>query len=90
MYEIKYSGKMKKDMKTCQKRGYDFQLFEKILEKLMKPEPLEIRNRDHELRGNYIGSRECHISPDWLLIYRYNGECLELFRTGTHAELFQR
>ncbi len=88
MYELKYSGKIKKDMKTCQKRGYDFRLFENVLEKLMKPEPLEAKNKPHDLKGNYKGFRECHISPDWLLIYRYNGEYLELSRTGTHADLF--
>ncbi|WP_330554323.1 type II toxin-antitoxin system RelE/ParE family toxin [Schaedlerella arabinosiphila] len=64
MYNLKYSGKMKKDIKLCQKRGYDFQLFEVILEKLMKPEPLDIKNKDHDLRGEYKGFRECHISPD--------------------------
>lgn len=88
MYELKYSGKIKKDMKVCQKRGCDFRLFEDILEKLMKPEPLDIKNKDHNLNGNYAGFRECHISPDWLLIYRYNGEYLELSRTGTHSDLF--
>ena len=90
MYNLKYSGKMKKDIKLCQKRGYDFQLFEVILEKLMKPEPLDIKNKDHDLRGEYKGFRECHISPDWLLIYRYNGEFLELSRTGTHSDLFKK
>ncbi len=88
MYELKYSGKIKKDIKTCQKRGYDFRLFEIILEKLMKPEPLAVKNKDHSLAGNYKGFRECHISPDWRLIYRYNGEYLELSRTGTHSDLF--
>ena len=88
MYELKYSGKIKKDIKTCQKRGYDFRLFEIILEKLMKPEPLAVKNKDHSLAGNYKGFRECHISPDWLLIYRYNGEYLEISRTGTHSDLF--
>lgn len=51
MYILKYSGKIKKDIKLCQKRGYDFQLFEFVLEKLMKPEPLDIKNKDHDLRG---------------------------------------
>ncbi len=88
MLKIKYSGKMKKDLKTCQKRGYDFTLLEHILEKLQTPEPLDIKNRDHNLKGNYTGFRECHISSDWLLIYRYGDGCLELSRTGTHADLF--
>ena len=71
MYILKYSGKIKKDIKLRQKRGYDFQLFEFVLEKLMKPGPLDIKNKDHDLRGEYKGFRECHISPDWLLIYRF-------------------
>ncbi len=89
MYELKYSGKFKKDMKTCQKRSYDFQLLEDILEKLMKPEPLEFKNKDHDLKGEFKGFRECHISPDWLLIYRYSSGYLELSRTGTHSDLFR-
>lgn len=88
MYQLKYSSKIKKDIKLCQKRGYDFRLFENILEKLMKPEPLEVRNKEHDLKGKYKGFKECHITPDWLLIYRYNGEYLELSRTGTHSDLF--
>lgn len=88
MYILKYSGKIKKDIKLRQKRGYDFQLFEFVLEKLMKPEPLDIKNKDHDLKGEYKGFKECHISPDWLLIYRYNGDYLELSRTGTHSDLF--
>ena len=51
MYILKYSGKIKKDIKLRQKRGYHFQLFEFVLEKLMKPEPLDIKNKDHDLRG---------------------------------------
>lgn len=54
----------------------------------MKPGPLDIKNKDHDLRGEYKGFRECHISPDWLLIYRYNGDYLKLSRTGTHSDLF--
>lgn len=88
MLKIKYSAKMKKDLKVCQKRGYHFSLFEKIVDKLRIPEPLEFKNKEHDLKGNYKGYRECHISPDWLLIYRQNGEYLELYRTGTHSDLF--
>lgn len=71
------------------KRGFDFSLLEKVIEKLMIPEPLEMKNKDHNLSGNYAGFRECHISPDWLLIYRHNGKYLELYRTGTHSDLFR-
>ena len=56
----------------------------------MIPEPLQEKNRDHNLTGNYVGYRECHILSDWLLIYRYNGEYLELARTETHADLFNK
>lgn len=88
MLKIKFSGKMKKDLKTCLKRGFNLSLFENIVDKLQVPEPLELKNKDHNLKGNYSGYRECHISPDWLLIYRQNGEYLELYRTGTHSDLF--
>lgn len=88
MYKIKYSGKIKKDIKICQKRKYNFSELEKVIEKLLIPEPLEDRNREHNLSGNYAGFRECHIAPDWLLIYRYDGDYLELVRTGIHSDLF--
>ncbi len=90
MLKIKFSSKIKKDIKTCQKRKYDFSLFEKVIETLQIPEPLEGKYQDHNLSGNYSGFRECHILPDWLLIYRQNEEFLELFRTGTHSDLFRK
>lgn len=62
MYILKYSGKIKKDIKLRQKRGYDFQLFEFVLEKLMKPEPLDIKNKDHDLRGGNTKDSENVIS----------------------------
>ena len=68
MLKIKYSGKIKKDLKICQKRQYDFSLLEKILDKLQIPEPLDDKNKDHPLKGNFKDYRECHIMPDWLLI----------------------
>ncbi len=88
MLKIKYSGKIKKDLKICQKRQYDFSLLEKILDKLQIPEPLDDKNKDHPLKGNFKDYRECHIMPDWLLIYRQDNEYLELYRTGTHSDLF--
>ena len=90
MYAIRYTGKMKKDIKTCQKRNYNLALLEKVIASLMIPEPLQEKNRDHNLSGNYAGYRECHILPDWLLIYRYDGDYLELVRTGTHSDLFSK
>lgn len=90
MYAIRYTGKMKKDIKTYQKRNYNLALLEKVIALLMIPEPLQEKNRDHNLSGNYAGYRECHILPDWLLIYRYDGDFLELVRTGTHSDLFNK
>jgi len=89
MLKIKYSGKIKKDLKTCKKRNYDFTLLENIIDKLQIPEPLEAKNKDHQLKGNFKDFRECHITPDWLLIYQQNDEYLELYRTGTHSDLLE-
>lgn len=88
MLKIKYSAKFKKDLKTCQKRGYNFSLLEKVLSKLQINGILYIKNKDYNLKGSYTGYRECHITPDWLLIYRQHGEYLELYKTGTHSDLF--
>ena len=74
--------------KKCVKRGLDMNLLKAIVKTLAIPEPLDIKNKDHNLTGNYAGFKECHIMPDWLLIYRYNEEYLELVRTGTHSDLF--
>lgn len=76
MYDLKYIGRFKKDLKTCQKRGYNLQFLKNIVNTLRMPEPLEVKNKPHDLKGNYNGFKECHIMPDWLLIYRYNGEYL--------------
>ena len=88
MLKVKDSGQFKKDYKKCVKRGLDMNLLKAAVSTLSIPEPLDAKKRDHNLTGNYAGFRECHILPDWLLIYRYNGEYLELARTGTHADLF--
>ena len=75
---------------THKKRGLDFDLLEEVVDQLAKCVPLPEKNRDHALTGDYIGFRECHVAPDWLLIYRVEDEELELFlfRTGTHSDLF--
>ncbi|MDE5718525.1 MAG: type II toxin-antitoxin system YafQ family toxin [Lachnospiraceae bacterium] len=72
------------------KRGYDIKLLEDVINKLASGVPLPKRNHDHNLSGEYFGCRECHITPDWLLIYEIdNGELiLYLTRTGTHSDLF--
>lgn len=90
MLNIRYSTKFKKDYKLAIKRGYNPKLLEKIVEKLANQEVLPEKNKDHSLSGNYAGFRECHITPDWLLIYQIQEKelILVLSRTGTHSDLF--
>ena len=90
MLKIKYHTLFKRDYKKVIKRGYDIKLMEEIINKLVNGEQLPEKNRDHNLSGDYSGCRECHITPDWLLIYKIdNGELiLCLTRTGTHSDLF--
>ena len=88
MYTIKPTSKFKKDFKTIVKRGYDITLLQKVIEQLANARPLEVKYKDHNLGGNWIGYRECHIEPDWLLIYKIDRDMLVLTRTGTHSDLF--
>ena len=90
MLEISFTTQFKKDYKLCKKWGYDFRLLKDLINILAIPEPLPETNRDHNLVGNYASKRECHIRPDWLLVYRMEGNRLILYRTGTHADLFDR
>ncbi len=89
-YSIVPSNQFKKDLKLAQKRGYDLEKLKRVIDALANGEALEEKYRDHALAGNYGGFRECHIQPDWLLIYQTDGERLLLFltRTGTHSDLF--
>lgn len=86
-YTIKPTKKFQKDLKRVQKWGYDISLIKEIIRKLSNGEPLPSRNKDHNLSGNYANCRECHIAPDWLLIYEIYEEELYLYltRTGTHS-----
>ena len=90
MYVIKPTSRFGKDVKLAKKRGYDLNLLAEIIKKLAAGEELPPKNRDHQLVGNYSGCRECHITPDWLLVYEYEEGDLILFltRTGTHSDLF--
>lgn len=90
MLKVKNSGQFKKDYKKCIKRGLNMDLLKSVVAILAIPEPLQEKNWDHNLTGNYAGYKECHVLPDWLLIYRYNGEYLELVRTGTYSDLFNK
>lgn len=90
MLTIKYQAAFKKDYKRIVKRGYDIRLLEKVIELLANQKPQPEKNRDHQLSGDYAGCRECHITPDWLLIYEVADEELILYltRTGSHSDLF--
>lgn len=89
-YELILTGRFKKSIKLAKKRGLNISLLENIVERLLHNIPLEARNKDHALSGNYKGYRECHIQPDWLLIYLIEDDILTLtlIDTGTHANLF--
>ena len=91
-YEVKFTSAMKKDMKKVEKRHYDLSLFAEIVGKLANALPLDEKYHDHELEGNWKNHRECHIKPDWLLIYQIKDDVLilGLSRTGTHADLFKK
>ena len=90
MYAVKPTTKFQKDLKRIQKRGYDLSLLTEVIKTLAAGQPLPEKNKDHTLSGNFAGCRECHITPDWLLIYEIADEELILYltRTGTHSDLF--
>lgn len=90
MLELVYTPKFKRDLRRMDKRGKDRRKLKTVLEKLLNEELLDFKYCDHALTGNYIGFRECHIEPDWLLIYKVNKTELILTasRTGTHSDLF--
>lgn len=90
MLKIILSNQFKKDLKLILKRNYDLDLLNEVVTKLSNNEKLETKYKDHELKGIYSGFRECHILPNWLLIYKVNDKELILFltRTGTHPDLF--
>lgn len=90
MLDIVASNRFKKDLKLALKRGYKISLLEEVVNRLAAQEPLDEKHRDHLLTGDYGGFRECHITPDWLLVYQIQENELILFlsRTGTHGDLF--
>lgn len=89
-YVIEMSTKFKKDYQLAKKRGYDIRLLKEVIELLAEGKVLPEKYFDHALSGNYAGCRECHILPDWLLVYRIEKELLilALTRMGTHSDLF--
>ena len=89
-YEIKPSNQFKKDLKLAVKRGYKIELLTAVIDLLANGENLPEKYKDHSLTGDFVNCRECHITPDWLLIYQIDGNELILYltRTGTHSDLF--
>jgi mRNA interferase YafQ len=88
MILIKSTNAFEKDSKKLQKRGKDLLKLKKIVSFLVQGKTLPQKNKDHKLTGNYLGFRECHIEPDWLLIYQIDRNELCLVRTGSHSDLF--
>lgn len=89
-YTVKPTSQFKKDYKLAIKRGLKIELLENVVATLATGETLPDKNKDHALTGNWVGHRECHILPDWLLIYRIEDDVLvlTLARTGSHSDLF--
>ena len=91
-YEVKYTSRFKKDYKLLKKRGYDMDKLLDVVDMLREGRELPAEYKDHPLRGDYVGHRDCHIEPDWVLIY-FKSEStlvLSLTRTGTHSDVFYR
>ncbi len=91
MLVLKTTAKFRKDYKKVKKRGLDMSLLEKVIQDLLEEKQLDPKYKDHALTGNYIGFRECHIQPDWLLIYtiNHNELILTASATGSHSDLFK-
>ena len=92
MFTVKFTSAFKKSYKLMKKRGQDLSLLDEVVDKLRQGIPLEEKNHDHELSGKYEGFRECHIKPDWLLVYLIENQILTLtlVDTGCHSDLFKK
>ncbi|MGB8842078.1 MAG: type II toxin-antitoxin system YafQ family toxin [Aliidongia sp.] len=83
-----YSGQFKRDVKRAEKRGKDLNKLKELVRLLIAGQPLPARYKDHALKGEWANFRDAHIEPDWLMIYKIDGNVLRFERTGTHADLF--
>ncbi len=92
VYELLKTSRFKAGVKLARKRGLDISLLEDVIEKLRLDQPLEAKHHNHELSGKFKGVWECHIQPDWLLLYlKDNGVLvLTLIDTGTHSDIFKK
>jgi mRNA interferase YafQ len=84
-----HTKRFRKDIDLARKRGKDLEKLKEVVTYLVEEQPLPNKYRDHSLTGNYINRRECHIEPDWLLIYKPDGQEIIFERTGSHSELFK-
>lgn len=90
MKEVIQTSQFKRDIKRLKKRGKDLERLGDVVRLLANDRPLEEKHRDHALIGRWSGSRDCHIEPDWILIYRNEPESLYLERSGSHSDLFKK
>ncbi len=91
-YEVKFTSQFKRDLKLATKQNKDLTKLFSVINDLSDGKALDARYCDHELSGNYRGVRECHIEPDWLLVYEIHDEVLVLmlYRLGSHSDLFKK
>jgi mRNA interferase YafQ len=87
---LHYTTQFKKDYKKVKKQNKDLSKLRGVIEKLVDQQTLAPKYKDHQLTGNWKGHRDCHIEPDWILIYQLTDNALILERTGTHSELFKK
>ena len=90
MKKVSQTRQFLRDLKRITRRGKDLNKLKRVVALLAEGEPLAVRYRDHALTGNWKPARDCHIEPDWLLIYTADEEHLRLERTGTHSDLFRK
>ena len=91
-YDVQFTNQFKKDLKLAKKQNKNLDKLFVVIDLLANGGTLDEEYKDHDLTGNYTGARECHIEPDWLLIYEIRGDVLVLmlYRFGTHSELFKK
>lgn len=91
-YEVKFTTTFKKSYKLMKKRGLDIDELDKVIDNLRQGKTLDKKYRDHALTGNFVGFRECHIKPDWLLVYLVENNILTLtlVDTGSHSDIFKK
>ena len=89
-YKIERTNRFDRDLRLAKKQGKDLDKLMRVINRLANGEQLEEKYHDHNLKGNYVGYRECHVSPDWLLVYKIHNATLILllYRLGSHADLF--